>query len=435
MEWHVLIAAAVALMLLLFASGLPIFLSFLVLNLASLYYLSGSFKGVLLVVNSMFDTGTSLSLAAIPLFILLGEILFRSSAVNVMFDAVDAVVGAVRARLYIVSVLLSTIFGALSGSAMAVAAMMGASLLPEMERRGYQKRLSLESILGGSTLAPIIPPSVMAVVLAILASVSVSRLLIAGILPGLLLAAVLFAYVVIRVKLDPDLAPPVDESTQFTTAQRMRLVARAAPFLCIIVAILVLIIAGAGTPTEAAAVGCVVAAVICSIFATLRWSTLWQALRSTAHTTAMIMAIMVCSVSFSQVLNMSGVTVNLVKAVTALDWPAAIMFVLLMGLGFILCMFIDQIAVMILLVPLYKPIIAALGFEPVWFWAIFLVIMALGNVTPPFGYTLFALQGAARGTKIQELYWASYPVTLLYFAVIAVLALFPGIVMFLPSLM
>lgn len=435
MEWYVLIAMAMGLMLVLFTSGLPIFLSFLVLNLAGLYYLSGSFKGILLVVNSIFDTGTSLSLAAIPLFILLGEILFRSSAVNVMFDAVDSVVGAVRARLYMVSVLLSTIFGALSGSAMAVAAMMGASLLPEMEKRGYNKQLSLESILGGSTLAPIIPPSVMAVVLGILASVSVSGLLIAGILPGLLLAGVLFAYVIIRVKINPELAPPVDETVKLTVGQRLRMVGRAAPFLGIIVAILALIIAGAATPTEAAAFGCVVAVVICSIFASLRWSTLMQALRSTAWTTSMIMAIMVCSVSFSQVLNMSGVTVSLVKAVTALEWNAAVMFVLLMGLGFILCMFIDQIAVMILLVPLYKPIIAALGFEPIWFWAIFLVVMALGNVTPPFGYTLFALQGAARGTKIQELYRASYPVTLLYLAVIAVLALVPGIVMLLPSLM
>src|SRR5690606_11731922 len=216
MEWYVLIAMAMGLMLVLFTSGLPIFLSFLVLTLAGLYYLSGSFKGILLVVDSIFVTGTSLSLAAMPLFILLGEILFRSSAVNVMFDAVDSAVGAVRARLYMVSVLLSTIFGALSGAAMAVAALMGASLLPEMEKRGYQKQLSLESILGGSTLAPIIPPSVMAVVLGILASVSVSGLLIAGLLPGLLLAGVLFAYVIIRVKINPELAPPVDETVKLT---------------------------------------------------------------------------------------------------------------------------------------------------------------------------------------------------------------------------
>src|SRR5690606_15813891 len=141
--------------------------------------------------------------------------------------------------------------------------------------------------------------------------------------------------------------------------------------------------------------------------ASLRWSSLKQAIHSTAFTTSMIMIIMVCSVSFSQILNMSGVTVSLVKAVVGLEWHPAVMFIMLMLLGFVLGMFIDQIAVMILLVPLYKPIIAALGFEPLWFWAIFLVIMALGNITPPFGYSLFSLQGAARGTTMPELFRAS----------------------------
>ena len=139
MQWYVLISAALLLMMALFATGLPIFLSFLTLNLLGLFVLTGNFKGVLLVINSMYDTSTSLSLAAIPLFILLGEILFRSSAVGVMFNAVDALVGALRTRLYLVSIILATIFGALSGSAMAVAAMMGASLLPEMEKRGYDR--------------------------------------------------------------------------------------------------------------------------------------------------------------------------------------------------------------------------------------------------------------------------------------------------------
>lgn len=155
MEWQIVLSLAVLLMLGLFATGMPIFLAFLTLNLAGLYALSGSFKGVLLVINSMYDTSTSMSLAAIPLFILLGEILFRSSAVNVVFNAVDAVVGAVRARLYIVSIVLSTVFGALSGSAMAVAAMMGASLLPEMQQRGYQRRLSMARFLGAPAWRPL----------------------------------------------------------------------------------------------------------------------------------------------------------------------------------------------------------------------------------------------------------------------------------------
>src|SRR5690606_37196237 len=162
-------------------------------------------------------------------------------------------------------------------------------------------------------------------------------------------------------------------------------------------------LAGVATPTEAAAVGCVVALIICSLFATLNLGKLAEALSSTARTTSMIMIIMVCSVSFSQILNMSGVTTSLVQSVISLDWSPVLMFALLMALGFVLCMFVDQIAVMILLVPLYKPIIAGLGFGPLWFWAIFLINVSVGNITPHFGYTLFILQGVARGVPIQEL--------------------------------
>jgi len=149
----------------------------------------------------------------------------------------------------------------------------------------------------------------------------------------------------------------------------------------------------------------------------------------------MIMIIMVCSVSFSQILNMSGVTTSLVQSVISLDWSPVLMFALLMALGFVLCMFVDQIAVMILLVPLYKPIIAGLGFDPLWFWAIFLINVSVGNITPPFGYTLFTLQGVARGVPIQELYRAALPFIVLYVVMIAVFALLPGLITFLPSLM
>jgi tripartite ATP-independent transporter DctM subunit len=432
MEWYVLISAAFFLLLALFATGLPIFLSFLTLNLLGIYLLMGNLKGVLLVVNSMFDTGTSMSLAAIPLFILLGEILFRSSAVHILFNAVDGLIGNIRARLYAVSIILSAVFGALSGSAMAVAAMMGASLLPEMRQRGYDRDLSMGTILAGSSLAPIIPPSVMAVVLGILSGVSIAGLLVAGILPGLLLAVVFFLYVVMRGRRNPALAP-ISAQASLPWKQRGELLLKALPFMLIILTILGLILAGLATPTEAAAMGCVVAALICALFAKLNLKTLVEAVSSTAWITGMIMIIMVSSVAFSQVLNMSGVTLKLVAAVTALDAPLVLMFIALMLLPFVLCMFIDQIALMILLVPLYKPIIEVLGFDPLWFWAIFLINMSIGGITPPFGYTLFSLQGVARDVPIQDVYRSVLPFIAIFIAVVVVLALFPQIILFLPS--
>ncbi|MEO9614576.1 MAG: TRAP transporter large permease [Nitratireductor sp.] len=432
MTWWMFLSGSFVMLLVLFATGLPIFLSFLLLNLAALFLLTGSFGGVLLIINSMFDTGTSFSLAAIPLFILLGEILFRSGAVNILFNAVDALIGNIRARLYAVAIVLSTIFGALSGSAMAVAAMMGSSLLPEMRARGYDRDLSIGALLAGSSLAPIIPPSVMAVVLGILSKVSIAALLIAGILPGLLLALAFFVYVVIRGRINPALAP-ISNRTALPGRERAGLVARALPFLLIIAAILGFILAGIATPTESAAVGCITAIVICAFFAELDIRKLIACLRSTASITTVITIIMVSSVSFSQVLNMSGATFKLVAAVTELNLPPAVMFVLLQILPFVLCMFIDQIALMIMLVPLYGPIVEALGFDPVWFWTIFLINMSIGGITPPFGYTLFALHGVTRDVPLQAIFRAVIPFIGIFIVVIALLALFPGIILFLPS--
>ncbi|MFN0263194.1 TRAP transporter large permease subunit [Tepidamorphus sp. 3E244] len=432
MTWWIFLSGSFAMLLVLFATGLPIFLSFLVLNLAALYMLSGSFAGVLLIINSMFDTGTSFSLAAIPLFILLGEILFRSGAVNILFNAVDALIGNIRARLYAVAIVLSTIFGALSGSAMAVAAMMGSSLLPEMRARGYDRNLSIGALLAGSSLAPIIPPSVMAVVLGILSKVSIAELLIAGILPGLLLAVAFFIYLVIRGRINPALAP-LSKRADLPGRERTVMVARALPFLLIIASILGFILAGIATPTEAAAVGCVTAVIICSLFADFSFSKLVSCLRSTASITTVITIIMVSSVSFSQVLNMSGATFKLVAAVTALDLPPAVMFVMLQILPFVLCMFIDQIALMIMLVPLYAPIVLALGFDPVWFWTLFLINMSVGGITPPFGYTLFALHGVTKDVPLQAIFRSVLPFIGIFALMIALLALFPDIILFLPS--
>ena len=209
---------------------------------------------------------------------------------------------------------------------------------------------------------------------------------------------------------------------------------RAVPFLLIIITILGMILAGVATPTEAAAMGCIVAVIICSIFAKLDLKALYEAVRSTAWITGMIMVIMVSSVSFSQVLNMSGVTFELVAWVTDLDISLVLMFIALMALPFVLCMFIDQIALMILLVPLYKPIVTALGFDPMWFWAIFLINMSVGGITPPFGYTLFALQGVARDVPIQAVYRSVLAFIAIFAFVIVLLALFPQIILFLPSL-
>lgn len=434
MEWYVFLVGAFFLLIAFFAVGLPLFVAFLALNVFGLFMITGNLNGVTLVINSIYSTGTSLSLAAIPLFVLLGELLFRSGSVKVLFDAVDGLVGNIRARLYVVSVLLSTLFGALSGSAMAVAAMMGSSLWPEMRKRNYDLRLSMGTILAGASLAPIIPPSIMAIVLGMLAQVSIASLLIAGIVPGLILSSMFLGYVWIRTRLDPTLAPVIEDEG-LPLRVKLILALRASPFLLVIATILGLILGGVATPTESAAMGCIAALIICAMFRTLSWRMLRDALHSTASITAMIMIIMASSVAFSQMLNMSGTTAQLVRAVTEVALPLILMFLLLQIVPFLLCMFIDQIALMIMLVPLYTPIIAALGFDPLWFWTIFLINMSIGGITPPFGYTLFALKGVIPEATIQGVYRSALPFILLFAAGIVLFALFPEIILAVPSLM
>ncbi len=187
MEWWLILIIAFGLLIALFCMGLPIAFSFLALDIVGLYLLFGE-KGMGLLSNSIFDSVASFTMSPIPLFILLGEIFYQSKVVNYAFDAIDKWVGGVRARLHIVTLIFATIFGAISGAGMAMAAMLGTSVLPEMNKRGYDKKLSLGVIMGGACLDPLIPPSILAVLIGSLANVSIAKLLISGTGPGLVLA-------------------------------------------------------------------------------------------------------------------------------------------------------------------------------------------------------------------------------------------------------
>ena len=208
MTWWVALSAGVGLLLVLLAIGVPIFISFLLLNVAGVLVFLGP-AGFGLFAASIFTTANTNALAAVPLFILMGDILFRSGAMEVLFDSLDRLIGRIRGRQYVLCILLSAILGALSGAAMAVAGMLGRSLFPSMTRRGYDTHLSVGTILGGASLDPIIPPSVLAIIIATLAQISTGKLLVAGIIPGLLLTGMFLIYIAIRVWAKPSLAPDI----------------------------------------------------------------------------------------------------------------------------------------------------------------------------------------------------------------------------------
>lgn len=435
MEWYTTLALGLAILFLLFLSGAPIFLAFLFAILTGIYFIIGP-AGFPMLANSMLDTSTNTSLAAIPLFILMGELLFRSGTMDVLFDSIDKLVGRVKGRQYVLVVVLSAIFGALSGVAMAVAAMLGRAIMPGMRERGYDQKIAAGLIIGGASLAPIIPPSMLAIIVGSIADVSIAKLLIAGVLPGLLIGGIFLVYVFVRIGFNPSLAPASvsGERADVSAREALWALVRLLPFAIVIFSVMGFIMLGIATPSESAATGVLGALLTAAIYRNLNWKMVWESLMASATVAAMILAIMVMSKMFTQLLAFTGATGQLVTLVANLGLGPMSMLIIMLAVPFILCMFIDTIAVILLTIPIYQPVVDSFDYDPVWFWLLFLVNITLGAITPPFGYTLFAFKAVVPEMNIMQVYRATWPFVLLFLAGIALIILVPGIATWLPDL-
>ena len=429
------LSGGIAVLILLLLLGLPVFVAFLILNVAGILVFFGP-AGFGLFANSIFTTATTTALATVPLFIVMGEILFRSGAMEAVFNSLDRLVGRIRGRQYVLCILLSAILGALSGAAMAVAGLLGRSLLPAMLARGYDRRLSAGTILAGASLDPIIPPSVLAILIATLAEISTAALLIAGILPGLLLMGLFLVYVLVRVRLDPSLAPDVAADSE-GRASGSKLVALARVLPCALVFFMVMgfIMFGVATPTEAAATGAFGAILVALVYRGFSLRMIGESLTAAASITALLLVIMCSAVMFSQLLTFTGATRALAEFVAGLALPAPLMLFAMLALPFVLFMFLDQLALMLVLIPIYQPLLKLYGFDAIWYWTLFLIVATVGGLTPPFGYVLFALKSAAPQIPTTEIFRASWPFVWLIVLGMAILSVFPDIITFLPGLM
>ncbi len=435
MEWYIILLLGIAILFALFLSGAPIFLAFLFAILVGVYFIIGP-AGFPMFANSILDTVSITSLASIPLFILMGELLFRSGTMDVLFDSIDKLVGRVRGRQYVLVVVLSAVFGALSGVAMAVAAMLGRAIMPGMQARGYDRDIAAGLIVGGASLAPIIPPSLLAIIVGSIADVSISKLLVAGVIPGLLMGGIFLAYVFARIAFNPGLAPKsvAAERGDVTASEQIVALVRTLPFVIVIFAVMGLIMMGIATPSESAATGVVGALLTAAIYRNLSFKMIWSSLMAAATVSAMILAIMAMSKMFTQLLAFTGATSELVQLVANLDVGPTVMLLIMLAVPFLLCMFIDTIAVILLTIPIYQPVVTGMDFDPVWFWLLFLVNITLGAITPPFGYTLFAFKAVVPDMTISDVYRATLPFVLLFLTGIGLIIAFPGIATWLPNL-
>ena len=434
MEWYITLILGMAILFFLFLSGAPIFLAFLAAILLGVYFVIGP-AGFPLFVNSVLDTATTTSLASIPLFILMGELLFRSGTMDVLFDSIDKLVGKVRGRQYVLVVVLSAVFGALSGVAMAVAAMLGRAIMPGMHDRGYDRSIAAGLIIGGASLAPIIPPSLLAIIVGSLADVSIAKLLIAGVIPGLFIGGIFLVYVFVRIGMNPSLAPGnvAGERAEVTPMEKLIAIVRTMPFLIVIFSVMGFIMLGIATPSESAATGVVGSLLTAAIYRKLSLQMILDSLMAAIKVSAMILAIMAMSKMFTQLLAFTGATGELVNLVANLGYSPIVMLLIMLAVPFILCMFIDTIAVILLTIPIYQPVVTALEFDPVWFWLLFLVNITLGAITPPFGYTLFAFKAVVPDMSISQVYRATWPFVGLFLLGIALIIAFPAIATWLPN--
>lgn len=435
MAWEISAALLFGGIVFLMALGVPVAFAFLAVNLVGVFVLMGGEAGLLQLVASSSEAVTKFTLVPVPMFLLMGELFFHTGLAKRVFDALDIWFGRLPGRLCYVTVAGGTAFATLSGSSMANTAMMGALMVPEMTRRGYKKKMAIGPILGTGALAMIIPPSTLAVLLGTLARIDIGALLIAGILPGLLLATSYAAMIYLQIRIDPDAAPAYDIDSRSSSAQWRTATLNFVPMLLVVVVVVGMIIFGVATPTEAAAFGVLGVVLLAAGFRCLTWKAVVASTSSTLAVTAMVFLIIIGSSTFSQLLAFSGATSGILSLLSGVDASPLVMLVAMFAVLLFLGCFMDQVSIMLLTLPLFIPLAQNLGFDLVWFGLLLLLGLEVGLITPPFGLLLFVMMGTApKGTTLPEIALAGVPYIACALLVVVAVVVFPQLALYLPSL-
>lgn len=417
------------------ATGMPVAFCFMLINLVGMYVFFG-LTGLEQLIISMYRTLNTFILLPIPLFILMGEVLFHSGIAPVLIKTLDKWLGRLPGRLSLLAVAAGTLFSTLTGTSLASVAMLGSVLVPEMEQQGYKKSMTLGPILGSGGLAMMIPPSALAVFCGAIAEISIGKILIAIIIPGLLMAAIYAAYIITRCWLQPSIAPtyvvsPIPLSEKLLATARYVLPQGIVIFLCIGVIFL-----GVTTPSEAAATGSIGTIILALCYRRLNWEVMKKAITGTISVTGMLFLIIAGATAFSQILAYSGASASLSALATGLPVaPIIIIMVMQVVILFLGC-FMDVVSIMMITLPIFVPVVLSMGFNSVWFAVIFLINIEVAGISPPFGLSLFVMKGVAPpDTTMGDIYRAALPFCGLSLISMALIMAFPPLALWLPGLM
>ena len=436
MSWWIAACLLFGSLTLLFALALPAAFAFLGINIVGAWVWLGKDAGLIQLVRNGVTSISSFSLTPIPFFILMGEVLFHTGVAMKAIDAIDRLIWRVPGRLSVVAVVAGTIFSAISGSTIATTALLGSLLLPQMLARGYHPNMAMGPIMAIGGVDMLIPPSALTVLLGSLAGISISQLLIAGIIPGFLLSCLFVGWIVLRTTLDPSLAPAFAHES-LPLWQRVRpLLLYVAPLVMIFVIVVAAMTAGWATPTEAAAIGAVATVAVAWIYRALTWSNLMQALVGTAGISGIILFIIVGATTFAQILTFSGATNGLVEAIKGAELAPWLVLAAMLLILLVLGCFVDQVSMMLICLPFFMPLVASYGFDPLWFGVLFLMCMQLGLLTPPFGMLLFTMKSVApKEISMPQVWHAATPYVVMGVLALAAVIAYPPLATWLPKVL
>ena len=434
MEWYWAFALIMGSFFLLIVLGVPVVFAFFAVNLVFLQLFMGD-AGLELLIDSMYGSLSVFVLLPITLFILMGEVLFRSGIAMQMVDTLDKWLGRLPGRLALLAVGSGTLLATLSGASIGTTAMLARTLSPAMEARGYKKTMSIGPLLGSGGLAIMIPPSALGVILAVIASVSVGKLLIAIVIPGFLLALSYVVYVVGACSLDPSLAPRYQVAPTPLKERLWLTLKYVVPLSTIIFLVTGVMFIGVATPTEAAALGTAGAFVLASFYRGLSWKMTKEALVSTLKISVMVLVILAGAQAFTQLLAYTGSTRYLAQWAGSLPIPAIGVVVMMHFVTLLLGGPIGGIPLIMMTIPIFMPVVKALGYDPIWFCVAMLLNVELAQITPPFGVLLYVVKGIVPNTSMAQITRAAVPIVLCHLVVMALLIFVPPLSLWLPGLM
>ena len=416
---------------LLLALGMPVGFAMAASGVLGLYLIGGSPMVAGILQTAPLSTVSSYELITIPMFLLMAELVLVSGVADDLFRATSAWMGRVRGGLGMATALAGAGFGAICGTSTAAAATLSSTSLPAMIKQGYEKKMAAGVVAVSGTLAMLIPPSVALIIYGLLAEVNIGALLVGGIIPGILVTITIMATVWFLVWQDPSRAP---EAVPVPWSEKFRMLRVVGPMVVLFTMVTGIIYTGIATPTEASALGATGAFGVACWYGKINRTSLARALLRAAQGSCMIAMILLGAHIFGYFFTLTQVTQNLVAWVGGLDvsrW--LIMAVILFGY-IILGMFMDQIAILVLTVPIVVPLIKTLGFDPLWFGIVMVVTAEIGMVTPPVGLNCFVVARYAR-RPVSEVFHGSLPHVVAHVIAIAVLTAFPDIILWLPSKM